>query len=329
MRLLLIEWCCSGGLAGTQAAIAAEGRMMLEAVAGDAAQRHDLEVSVLVEAGRDLQVPSRVRRIVVDPGGLQDTLVEVARLFDWTLIVAPEQDGILRRCVAAVRAGGGRVLAPSDAVLAIASDKQATVVRLAGQGLPVPAGRPLSANAGLPHCFRLPAVRKARDGCGGEAFELVRTHAAAPATVPTRLEAFVLGIPVGVSCLCGPCGPVVLPPMRQWFTMDDSPRYRGGDVLRGAVARRAEGLAQRAVLAMRAEAGWMGVDMILGPRPDGRDDRVLEVNPRVTSSIVGQRRLFSSSLVAAMIALASAEPAALETADHADSSAGSFRLPSV
>ena len=33
--------------------------------------------------------------------------------------------------------------------------------------------------------------------------------------------------------------------------------------------------------------GWVGVDMILGSCDDGHDDRVLEINPRLTTSFVG------------------------------------------
>ena len=37
--------------------------------------------------------------------------------------------------------------------------------------------------------------------------------------------------------------------------------------------------------------------MILGPRDDGRDDRVLEVNPRLTTSFVGLAAAAPTSLV--------------------------------
>ena len=50
--------------------------------------------------------------------------------------------------------------------------------------------------------------------------------------------------------------------------------------------------------------GWIGVDLILGDREDGRDDRVLEINPRITTSIVGLVELSHSSLIGAMIDLA-------------------------
>lgn len=114
---------------------------------------------------------------------------------------------------------------------------------------------------------------------------------------------------MGVSCLCGPAGMVVLPPVRQRFTSGPRPAYLGGDVRLGeAGASRAGALARRAIRALespgRRARGWVGVDMILGDREDGGDDRVLEVNPRMTTSFVGLSALGSSSLLRAMLAVA-------------------------
>ena len=43
--------------------------------------------------------------------------------------------------------------------------------------------------------------------------------------------------------------------------------------------------------------GWMGVDMILGPREDGRLDRVLEINPRLMTSFLGHAAASGTSLL--------------------------------
>lgn len=328
MRLLLYEWCTSGGLAGGQAAIAAEGRMMLEALAVDAAKDPRLDLVVLVEEERACTLPDGVRRLPVTPGDEVAALVAAARDAEWTLVVAPESDGILCARVRSVRAAGGRVLAPSAAVLAVASDKQATIDALAGRGLPVPAGRSLAGGAAIPAGFHLPAVRKARGGCGCEGLEIISSRACPPAAVPTRLEALAAGTPVGVSLLCGPHAPLPLPVMRQEFAGGDGLSYRGGSLLPdAAAAARATDLALRAAAAVAADAGWLGVDMILGDRPDGRDDRILELNPRVTTSFVGQTRLFASSLVRAMIEAASGAVPCLEPARDQAADDGRFVVP--
>jgi len=305
MRVLLYEWCSSGGLVGDDPAIAAEGQQMLEALAADAAKHPGLEVDVLVAAKRPLALPPRARRLDVTPGADRTALVAAAARADWSLVVAPESDGLLLDRVRAVRAAGGHVLGPADHVIATASDKQATIDALAARGLPVPAGRSLATGEPVPAGFRRPAIRKARGGCGGEAVEIIRAPGAAPAAVATRIEALAEGTPVGVSLICGRRGPAALPVMRQRFTGGDAPRYLGSEFLADqAAARRATALALAAARALAVDAGWLGVDLILGERPDGRDDRILEVNPRITTSIVGQADRLATSLVAAMIAAA-------------------------
>ena len=48
--------------------------------------------------------------------------------------------------------------------------------------------------------------------------------------------------------------------------------------------------------------------MILGDREDGGDDRVLEINPRMTTSFVGLSTLGSASLLRAMLAVVAGGP---------------------
>jgi len=285
---------------------------MLEALAAHAVRDEDLDVTVLVDPLQKVALPESVHTIANDGTDDVAALFAAARQADWTVIVAPETDDILLTRVAAVRAAGARVLNASAAFIAIAADKQATVNALAAAGVPVPAGRSLTPGEAVPGHFRLPAVQKLRDGVGGEGFCVVRSLDGEPVARATRVEAFAAGEPVGVSCLCGPAELHALPPMRQRFTAGAPPRYVGGEPLpEGPAAVRASALARRAVAAVARAAGdagaglgWVGVDMILGPRDDGRADRVLEVNPRLTTSFVGLAAAAPRSLVRTMLDLA-------------------------
>lgn len=306
----------SGGLAGDEPSIAREGRLMLEALAVDAAHRSGLDVTVLVDARAELDLPPAVRTVEVPPGDDTRTLVAAARDADWTLVVAPESDGILTRLVQAVREAGCRALACDDRFIEVAADKQATIDALAAAGVPVPAGRVLAARESWPLAFARPAVRKARFGVGCEGLAIVGLGAAAPApsTTPTRIESFAAGTPAGISCICGPRGVHPLPAMRQVFSTNDPAAYAGGEPLaEPAIDLRAQALAIRAVAAVARAAGgtamgWVGVDLILGRRADGRDDRVLEVNPRLTTSFVGHARGLNAGLVRAMLDAAAGIP---------------------
>ena len=283
--------------------------MMLEAVAADAARDGSLEVTALVDWDHDVMLPSGVCRQAVAQGHELNALTTAAAHADWTLLVAPETDGILVDRVARVRAAGAAVLASKTAFLTIAADKQATIDALATAGVPVPAGRSLAAGEPAPVGFHLPAVRKARASAGCDGLEIIRGHPAfSTATIATRLEALVPGTPVGVSCLCGGGDPEILPPLRQRFSAGDRPQYLGSEPLSDrSLAMRAKSLARRAVAAVEQASGgapavgWVGIDMLLGDRHDGRNDRVLEVNPRLTTSFVVQARTASTSLVRSLI----------------------------
>ena len=58
--------------------------------------------------------------------------------------------------------------------------------------------------------------------------------------------------------------------------------------------------------------------MILGDREDGCGDRVLEVNPRLTTSFVGLRHLFRLSLMRAILDVASGQFPILTPAEADD-----------
>jgi predicted ATP-grasp superfamily ATP-dependent carboligase len=239
-----------------------------------------------------------------------DVLAAAAATADAALVVAPETGGILARRVAAVQNAGGRPLACDPAFITIAADKQATALALAAAGVPVPAGRSLEPGAAWPPEFFRPAIRKRRDGVGGDGLLFIEpgTPTPPPAHDATRIEAFVTGLPVGVSLICdaGRARPVAV--LEQVFDPATPGSYRGGRTVAAPAARhRAAWLARRAIAALERAAdaaarGWVGVDMILGDREDGHADRVLEVNPRLTTAFVGLAAQSATSLVAAMLA---------------------------
>lgn len=290
---------------------------MLAALVRDAGRAPGLAIELLLDrrlAPDSLgPLPPRSRIVAVEPGGDLEALRRAAAHCERALVVAPEDDGLLEARVAAVRGAGGVAVACDDGFIRLAADKQATIVALAGRGVPVPAGRVLHPGEPFPAGFHLPAVAKARAACGGAGFALVHAAGALPADDgQRRLEAFVAGEPVGVSCLCGPRGVLALPPVRQ-RSAGIPPRFVGGDfALAPGPAGRAVALALRAVrgLAMAGGVarGWVGVDMVLAPREDGLGDRVLEVNPRLTTSFTGLSRRGRGSLLGAMIALADGLP---------------------
>ena len=119
---------------------------------------------------------------------------------------------------------------------------------------------------------------------------------------PARLERFCPGTPASVALLCGPRQRVFLPPCHQRLSEDGEFRYLGGDCpLTPHLAERARSLALRAVATLPEPRGYLGVDLVLGEHSDGSDDVVIEINPRLTTSYVGLRRLAEQNLAATML----------------------------
>jgi predicted ATP-grasp superfamily ATP-dependent carboligase len=77
------------------------------------------------------------------------------------------------------------------------------------------------------------------------------------------------------------------------------------------LARRAVQLSARAIAALPAKLGYVGIDLVLGEAADGSADYVIEVNPRLTTSYVGLRRAAEGNLAAALVAVAEGRPAHL------------------
>jgi predicted ATP-grasp superfamily ATP-dependent carboligase len=127
----------------------------------------------------------------------------------------------------------------------------------------------------------------------------------APLGPEARLERYCPGLAASVAVLCGPAGNLPLPACRQRISNEGRFRYLGGEAPLDPVRfRRAQSLALAAIGCLPPTIGYIGVDLVLGESADGSDDVVIEVNPRLTTSYIGLRRLVQTNLAAAMLAVA-------------------------
>ncbi len=322
MRLLIYEWITGGGLVGSEGSLPEsllrEGLAMVQAVAADAAGveaiRHrsllrDLRLPHLAAAGAEvIEVASRSEH---DAG-----LEELASQADGVLVIAPETDGVLLQTVRRLESVGAKLVSPRSSFIAIAGNKERTANSLSAAGVPTPQAVRIDPDTALPQAFAYPAVLKPLDGAGSQNTHVVaHAYDNPPAYAwPRRLERYVPGVAVSVAVI-GVAGgeAIALPPCRQRLSVDGRFSYLGGSTpLAGGLAERATSLALRAIAALPPLVGWAGVDLVLGDDPTGTLDVVIEVNPRLTTSYVGLRRVVRGGLVAAMIAAARGERPRLE-----------------
>jgi predicted ATP-grasp superfamily ATP-dependent carboligase len=269
-------------------ALLAEGRAMLDAVAEDLGAIPDI-------------------RVLTANGSEESKFRELAAQADFSLIIAPESDGILATRCHWVETAGGRLLGPTPAAVQLTADKLALAEHLRGAGIPTPRTWLLS---DVPaHSF--PIVCKPRDGAGslrtyfarsaGEASSLHRNNADLIA------QEFIAGFAASVAFLIGPRDCVGLAPCAQHLSDDGYFRYMGGHApLPDDLAARATLLGLRAVNAVEGLRGYVGVDLVLAADPRG--DCIIEINPRLTTSYVGLRRLARFNIAEMMLGVVQGDP---------------------
>jgi predicted ATP-grasp superfamily ATP-dependent carboligase len=298
MRVFVYEHTCAetAGTAPSLDTLRNEGRAMLGAVVADFAALDSIDVVTIDSADE-----AAFRR-------------EAARAA-WSLIVAPEFDDILATRCLWVESSGGRLLGPSSPAVRLAADKLALADHWHRREVPTPPCQLLLPGKTPPSIF-WPAVCKPRFGAGSQATFLVRSPAELSDAVHQAraegyhgellLHPYVPGWAASVTWLIGPRQQLPLAPAEQALSSDGRFHYLGGVLpLPAPLAQRAITLSRRAIECVPGLLGYIGVDLVLGA--DDGQDRVIELNPRLTTSYLGLRALARANLAELMLRVARGE----------------------
>jgi tyramine---L-glutamate ligase len=282
--------CGAGGDSGSPPApsLLAEGRAMRDAVAADFAA-----------------VPG-VRVVLPDDGPFDRLAAEA----DFTLVIAPECGKRLEHLCREVSRVRGRLAGPSPDAVRLTADKLALCKHWERAGVPTPATWELGDEPA-----DVAVVVKPGDGAGSQATALWDRFPTCPdrlETCPTEIwpgpmiaQEYVPGLAASVAFLISPSQTVALAPCEQLLSTDGRFTYLGGRLpLLFELATRATRIATAAIQSVPGLLGYVGVDVVLGD--DGRD-WAIEINPRLTTSYVGLRRLARFNLAAAMLAVVRGE----------------------
>jgi len=309
MRIFVGEYVCGGGMSDQEitdipVSMRHEGASMLRAIVTDLAEVAETVVAIdprfssLTDCGTetvniDLQQP------------LWGQWVAAAQQCDAALIVAPESDGVLAKAVAMLRAGGIDVIAGSGDFLRVASDKLLTAKTLTTAGVAHPLYMALSDQRFRQELEQFDRfVVKPRDGCGTNQIQSFDSFDDARAELEQNLilQAWMPGRPVSIALVASGTRQTFLPAVGQNLG-ELTCEYAGGQgPLDDDAQRRATAIASRAIAAMPPTVrGFVGLDLVLGDRPS--EDYVIEINPRLTTSYVGLRRMIHGNLAARMFDL--------------------------
>jgi predicted ATP-grasp superfamily ATP-dependent carboligase len=317
VRIFVYELICAGGLgpASAPTSLQAEGRAMLATVTEDLASCEGVQVITLIDERLPEQFSRRCYHVSGDDEA--ERFRQLAADADFTLVIAPEFDSLLARRARWVLEAGGRLLGPDPAAIELTADKLTLAEHLRTKGIPTPPVSLLTARTSLVDAVaRLsPSAAyclKPRFGAGSQAVFVVHGPEAFPRCLEQArtevgqsdllLQPFVSGQPASTAFLTGPAQQLPLAPAAQHLSDDGRLRYLGGAVpLPAELAARALGLAKRAVDTVAGLRGYLGVDLVLGVARDGSQDFVIEINPRLTTSYIGLRRLAQGNLAELML----------------------------
>lgn len=228
---------------------------------------------------------------------------QLAQSFDILWPIAPETDRILLDLVAQTRPLFGHVLAPGTDFIEMATDKKKTFKHFKKHGIPTP--ETLSPGQIPESDLSTPWVLKRRDGAGSQDMRILASAAEASHLNPNEwiLQPLFSGKPVSQAILGGRNGCWYCPPCFQTISNDGAFTYEGGETpIPPDLAGRTRILAEKLVATLPNWTGWIGFDMILGD--NAQDDRILEINPRLTTSFIGLDQAAGGSLAATIFRLA-------------------------
>lgn len=339
--IFVFEFVTGGGFLTLDDSPQPQGSWLTEGQAMVSALTADLAAPPLLEGETPHRVTtlrdSRLAEVNVCQAAVETTVVgsppalsfefdRLAREADWTIVIAPETDWLLSHWVERARRAGGRPIACSPSTISITTSKANTSMALSRRGIPTPRGMSIDSLDDVPDDFAFPAVLKPDQGAGSQGMKLLRSRSDLDgwtARRPMRLEEYAQGLDASVAFLCGPKIAIALPAMEQILTDDDAFVYMGGEgPLERGLAWRAQALARKAIESIggmpqqNSLLGWVGVDLILGDAPDGSGDYVIEVNPRLTTSYVGLRRVVAMNLARAMVDVAAGQTVSPPVARH-------------
>lgn len=317
-----------------------EGKAMLSAALSDFARIVGCRVVTTCDS-RLAKLDARgVEVLAVDDSTAEGRLFgRLAADCDATFVIAPEFEGILaERRETAVEAGG-RYFGCSAEAIRLCADKLALAGFLQKNGVPTIETHPCSPAEQKPACS-LPAVVKPRRGAGSQDMFLIENEADLRQLQRQRPEQewyskficqpYIAGQAISIAAIVSRGkreSLEVFPPAEQRLSHDGRFRYLGGCVPASLVEAVGAGvtvaadiasaeaandsqperrispggrLVQQVCKLLPGLAGYVGFDLIL---PQSAPDRPLlvEINPRLTTSYVGYRRLTDDNLAERML----------------------------
>jgi len=307
MQVFLYEFITGGGLfclpesPSPSGSLLREGLAMLQCLAQDFSDL-GCQVVVLQDQRIDLS-PYLPEGVIIVPVGSADDerqrFRQTCEQTDATLVVAPEFDRLLIQRTEWASRWSNHLLSPSVGFVTTGSCKWDCHRLWQRANVPTIETYRVANQSSWQHLLAKPVVTKPVDGAGSVDVFLWKNASELPSNIRANekilIQPLIYGTPVSVCAIGNSQGFCQLPAATQ--QLDNDLKYLGGKLpIPESMRQRAYRLARQAITTMGPFRGWIGVDMILGSSFQGGEDVVVELNPRITSSYVGLRRLLENNL---------------------------------
>jgi len=311
LNLLIFEHVSGGGYANTKlsASSLSEGYGMLRSLISDCKAAGHHVTTCLDSRLMAFNPPNEADNVVSvsDPNEVYVRLRELSSLVDAVYVIAPESDQKLEKLLETVTISGGTSLNCEIDAIKRVSNKMTNYERLKKLGLKVPETLLLDIHEKPKNIRRLikelgyPLVFKPIDGvsCGGlssikdenDIAGAVKKVAQESTSKQFIVQKLISGKAASACVISTGDKALSVTLNRQFVTLaspDGESIYYGGAVpFDHVLEEKALKTAEKAVEAVSGLKGYVGVDLILSDE----EPVVIEVNPRLTTSYVGLKRV--------------------------------------
>lgn len=351
LKIILYEHVSSGGYAEQliPQSVLSEGFGMLRSISSDLKSAGH-EVTVLLDA-RISKLNPKIEADCTVPifyaKEQQKFLQSIAKINDALYIIAPETDGILQSLVELIEGTGKVSLNCKSKAIAKVADKTTLYKKILNLGFAL---KTIILNTtdslgktkqDIKNALKYPLVLKPADGVSCSGLSLVKDEAQLERAIEKiKVEShserfiaqeFIKGEDASVSLLCNGEKAVAFSLNKQNVTLakpDDISRYDGGSVpFDHPLKQEAFRAAEKVVESIVGLRGYVGVDLILTQEKPF----VVDVNPRLTTSYVGLRRVADFNVAEAIVSavLKGSFPIKFATNRYASFSKIGTKKPSV
>jgi len=322
LKVIVYEHVSGGGYAGQPIpqGVLSEGFSMLRSVVADF-KTTGHEVTVLLDSRLSKLNPpldADCTLPIIYPEESEKFLNNVAKINDAIYVIAPETGQTLQALVELVEKTGKISLNCRSSAIKLVADKAALYERLQKNDFPTPKKLLLKITDSLTQVkqaikreLKYPIIFKPVDGVGCCGLSLVKEDAqVAKAIAKVKAESkskcfiaqeFINGESVSVSLLTTGKKAVAISLNRQNISLsepDMDSSYDGGCVpFCHTIKQEAFALAEKVVESFSGLRGYVGVDLVLA----GQKAFVVDVNPRLTTSYVGLRKVASFNVAEVLV----------------------------